>query len=533
MKSPSLVQESGTIRTPGRLNRWDLLWIAAVLVLMAVYGYVRGRHRIFWGDEVVAFLVFKQKSFAAMMRAWNAGVDSGSLFYVVFGRLWLQLFSFSEASLRSFSATWLAVSFVVLWITARRFYSTAIVGACLPIIYFLNETLRWQLYNGRMYGGFMAATALMVYAFVRAAPGRTLTRRILALTFFAHLFLVSSHILGILYSGVFVAGLLLQDLWARQFRARLYLCAMASWSILVFAFSNVRNNTVGLAKYGYFTLTPHFFDLIKGTVVYSKWTIYLLAALFVAAVLTSLVSRQRSADTSARRPVYFVLLSFAGILLTSFVVSHVATSIFYDRYLLPICLGDALLMCELLDRIVAGLPRSEGLSRVAVAVSIALFLGLYAHVLPTPYPLPELDFTGGLVKKTSPGVPLVVTDTALFWQMMLYQSKHAILATPLDWKLDLDPDAGHNKALGTEFMQRFKDHDLFADQILSSQQILERYPQFVVVNAPGYDLWFRHYVRGNPKYEVVDEGTYHGDNVWLVRTRATSAGIGGSVASTR
>lgn len=127
-----LSQSSAVSFRTSPVGAWDVVWMTAVVILMAVFWYIRSRHRIFWGDELAAMVLMREKSYPVMLHNWRASLDSGSLFYETFGRWWVQLFSASEISLRAFSAAGVASSFIILWLTARRFYSIAVVGICLP-----------------------------------------------------------------------------------------------------------------------------------------------------------------------------------------------------------------------------------------------------------------------------------------------------------------------------------------------------------------------------------------------------------------
>ncbi len=511
---------------PCPLGLWDWVWMGAVLLLLGVYSYARARNRIFWGDELNAYVLMQQKSFWAMMHNWRLSLDSGSLFYTSVGYWWVRIFSPPEIALRAFSAVGMGASFVLLWITARRFYPVIVVGACVPLAYMLNEFVRWQFYNGRMYGGFMAATALVIFALVKAAPGQPLTRRVLLLTFFAHLFLMSSHVLGLLYSGVFVAGLVAQDLWARSFRPRLYLSAAASWLVLIVSYANIKN-TAALSKYGYFTQTPRLSDLINGTTVYSKGMLHIVCLLFASALLARLLTQKampQAERAPARTPVYFVLLCCAAILILAFGVSRFATSIFYNRYLLPVCLGDALLMCELLYWTITPLPRSRALRYVGVELASVLFVALYVRKFSLPFEFPVPDYTGAWMEKAPAGMPMVITDPGVFAELNHYHGEQRTMVIPLDWSVSTGPNSDSATATGTLQLERWQSGGIFAGHILSTDAILTGFPAFLALNTPEHSLWFQRYIKDNPGYDVVKEGTFGGQDFWIVRRR----GSGGS-----
>jgi hypothetical protein len=145
---------------PGTLNRLDAVWLVGVVALMGIYTYAHSAHRIFWGDEIMGWLVMRAKTFSGSMHELRAGIDSSGLLFTILGRWWMELVGPSEMSLRVLSAAMCAGAFVIFWICARRFYSITAVGLSLPLAFFANQEFNWQLANGRTYGLLLLAIAL-------------------------------------------------------------------------------------------------------------------------------------------------------------------------------------------------------------------------------------------------------------------------------------------------------------------------------------------------------------------------------------
>jgi hypothetical protein len=151
-----------------RLGPADAFGISIGIVLLMIASYLRSRHRMFWGDEIMGWFVLKQPSFSSLLHVWYGGMDSSGIFFYVFGRPWMALFGSSEVSLRMYSAAGIAGCFAFIWISARRFYSIWIVAVGTASIFVFSRALYWQLANGRTYGVFMFACAFVVYLLFRA-----------------------------------------------------------------------------------------------------------------------------------------------------------------------------------------------------------------------------------------------------------------------------------------------------------------------------------------------------------------------------
>ena len=503
-----------------RLRLLDYFGMAAFVFLMLIMSYFQSRHRMFWSDELMGYLVIREHSFARMIHNWQLGLDSSSLFHMVCGRWWMELFGPTELSLRLFSATGMAASFVVLWKCARRFFSTALVACCVPFVYFLNPIVAWQFSNARMYGGFLLGAALASLAFVDADPRKPLRLRAYLLTFFAHAFLIASHILGLMYSGIFLAGLIAQDLYLRQFRPKLYLCCIAGWSVLALTVKNIQG-TMALGRPAYWTVRPGWKDLIKGTTVFSRPLLEIIVILGLVALLLSFSRKVGGpADsTTPRLSLYFLLASYAAMLIVSFVVSRITTSIFLDRYLMPVILGDALLVCELVQRVAENSPQKKWARASAISIALIGFCAIYIARFRHPYFLPTRNFTNELVTREPLPLPMVIADIGLFAQMEFYKNDKRLMLTPVDWSVAADPDAGPGGAAGSREMDNWKSVGYFSDHILPTQDILSRFPRFLLVNEHFHTLWFRRYIMNNPMYTVLPQPTFRGDDVWLVERK--------------
>jgi hypothetical protein len=357
---------------------------------------------------------------------------------------------------------------------------------------------------------------------LEADPVLPLKKSTLALVFFAHFMLVGSHILGPLFSGIFIAGLVGQDLWARQFRPQLYLSALAGWVVLVVSFKEIQT-TAALGKPIFWTPKPHLKDLALGAAAFSTPLFCIMvAAAFIAVCATRFRREAVPAETPAirRTPLYFLLASFAGIYLVSLGISLVTTSIFYNRYMLPLLFADGLILCELVHRTGRTLPRHSLQRHAAIGAGLLLLAGIYQRHYVYIYHFPESDFTPEIVAKAA-GRPIVLADAAVFTQMAFYHNGQATLATPIDWSIITDPKAGALLTSGTHEMENWKRDGFYSADILTTPEILGRFPDFLLVSNPSAPFWYRKYVADNPNYEVKPLGIVHDDELYLVHLRGT------------
>ena len=516
---------------PGSLTPLDGIGIAIAATLFLLMSFVRSSNTIFWSDEIMGWLVLRERSFPALLHSWWAGADSSGIFFYVFGRPWLALFGASERSLRLFTSAGVATACGLLWACARRFYSLGVVAALLPLTLFFHRTLLWQLSNGRTYGIFLAGIALVAYAFVATDPARPLTGHLLALTFAAHLLLVGSHILGPLYSGIFLAGLLLRDLLLHTVRPRLYLAAAAGWIALLLSIRNLVA-TAALGKPAFWTVRPHFHEFFLGFTAGNRRLRQAIAVLLLLAILTYLRDRFRprvltaSSLQSLSQPVTRLTLiaSFFACVPVLFLLSRVTTSIFVDRYLLPVVLGDALLLCELVSRILNGWPIRLTVHRGLFAIMLLLLARTLKRDLPLqPGEYPQRDYTPGLLQLIPPGVPAVITNPGIFAEMVFYQNRNATFLTPVDWQVTLDPASNPGYVSGTHEMENWKKLGYFASQIQSTGTILADNPRFLVIAEDGQAVWFERRIASSAQFTTQDLGRHleagNPLHLWMVKRR--------------
>ena len=476
-------------------------------------------------DRRLGWLVLRQPTYSQMLHAWNAGVDSSGIFFYFVARPWLRVFGASAMALRLCSATALAAGFAVTWITARRFYSFGTVLLGIFPFYLLSRGMDWQMSDARCYGLWIFATAFTAYMFVRTAPGKKIGPGALLLTFLAHALLVGSHMLGILYSGGFVVGLLAQDVVARKFRPALYLSAMSGWFIVIVSMRNfaiIASN----GRPSFWTLRPAFRDIFFILTAYESF-LYTILGLAAVAFIAAYLARARAGlrdqfFLSSRYSIYFIVFSLFFTAFAIFIKSKLGISICVDRYLLPVLIGDVFLLCEFLDRLSAMIFNEKWALRCGT-VALLLFCATWVHGLKDELPLPEKDFTQALLERIPQGMPLVILDSGIFSQMALYQNEHARILTLVDWPILLDPNFGPGGVSGGHEMDNWRKIGFYSSQIQTTTQILTENPAFIVMTNDLHPLWLQKRVMSNPLYKVTALPDFvknrDTERLWLVRTR--------------
>jgi hypothetical protein len=254
---PSTTARPSGLKLLGPLDYLLLLLVSALLLGTCV---LNSRGHLMWPDEIYTHELTVGRSMPNMIAAWSKGVDGGGILYYLACRLWLDVVGFSELKLRLFSSLGLITALVVLWTSARRYFSVVPVAFAATLVYFTALSVIWQNFNGRFYGMYLAAASLAAAAFLYTANKKTLTATDLTCVFLAHTLLVGTQVLGVLFSGGIILAMIAFDRLNRRFRPRLYLAATASWLFLVITLHGVLALSA-IAKGHFWTLKPAFRNL--------------------------------------------------------------------------------------------------------------------------------------------------------------------------------------------------------------------------------------------------------------------------------
>lgn len=483
-----------------RLGLLDALGIALLVAVLLFLSFLQSRHRIFWSDEIMGDYVLHSGSWQGFLDRWRGGLDSSGFWFYFLAQPWEWIFGRSELSLRMFSAAGVSTAAALTWTAARRFYSLPIVAVSTALIFLETTTLRWQLSNGRSYGLMLAATALVILLVVLGETRTRPSQLFLLGTVAAYGLLVGTHILGILYAGSLLAIQLALDLRSRPLRPALYGSALFGIALMgALSLANIRG-TLAVGKPSFWTTRPMLRDLLLRTDFTRGPVRTILVVLFVLALL-------RFRYRSERASVYYVMAGFLGIDLFAFAISRVGTSIYIDRYLLPITLALVFLSAELLTQIKDAQAPFPRLRAVLPLVAVVVF-GFLQRPKPKDFPLPGPDYTGALIAKLPPGLPVVFDDMATFVEMEYYHHGQPYLY-PLTASFT---DISSNPAAvpGFNEIRNFSRLGINAPDLQPTDLILSRYPDMLIITEGALNTWFTHNIIDSNRYVVLDRGEIPG-----------------------
>ena len=507
---------------PAPLSRYDGLLLILCVAMFFFITWFR-RHGILWNDEIMGWTTLDQPTWHDVIRVWWSGVDSSGFFFYVFARPWLQLFGWTELSLHLWTTTFMSASFVLAWVVARRFASLSIVAIVAPLVFLGNRVVVQQFNNGRTYGILLLSAALVCYVLLRTDPedddANSTTMKLLS--FVGFLVLVGSQTLGMMFWGMFLAAFVLRDLIFRRAQWAVYLGALiALVAIVPLSWRNIQAD-LDMGKPTFWTPKPTVKDFFMG---FGDLSGPIAALLVSALALFLFLYFRQPAETRGplvprnRISLYCLLAVFPALTVLMFALSLLGKSIFIDRYLLPVSLGDILILSELFMRIRALAPAMRPVRLALVGVGAFVVLALFGFDL-RRQGLPGRDYITPMLAALPQGKPIVITDTSVFIDTIHYKNDKALLLTPTDWSIQLDPDFGGGGASFLHEMEDWKKMGIYADHILSTQELLAKYPSFVVITDTRHTLWVRRYLLDNPDYNVQQLPDVHGEHVWNVERR--------------
>ena len=510
----------------------DTLTGSALVIATLALSLFYSRGRIMWSDELFGWMLVTDPSLRHMLHAWNAGADGGGLFFYLLARLWLGVFGHTATALRLFSAAGVALSALFTFRTARRFFRWGIAAFCVTLLWFSSDIVLWQIMQGRFYGMLLAGVAAASYLFVLASSRPT--RKLLALTFLCHSLLVGTHPFGVLYSATIILVMIASDRFARRLRPRLYLSALSGWWILALSVTAMRNSAA-VGKPHFWTTRPGLSDLGN---VYSCWSLPAaivlgaVATLFIALLCLGKIPRQKiSAALAANRPVLLLCIGLLSVPLFTFLISQRGTSVFVDRYLVPVVIGICLSLCQMLSLVLPPVISTASSPILVRRISWALALAgvpVLAFIAVVQFPsywqVPAPDLSLTLVSLLPKDLPVVVEPVDLFDQLLAFHRSsgyHFIYL--LDWENVSAPESPRGEVSGYHQMEIWKHVGYFSGSIQESQTFLAQTPAFIVVEDPRLP-WFKRKVLPNATFEIEPLGQAHGGpdpmsiyKVWLVR----------------
>lgn len=478
----------------GWMSKTDGFLMFAGFALTLIFSLALGHGRIFWEDEMLGWMLLTDPSWHHMVQAWKMGADGGGFGFYVTCRAWLHLFGPSEVAFRMYSAVCFGLAFVLNWAVARRFYGRWVVGFALFNTYFCSPPIVLHLVEGRFYGLLMMATALTVWLAVKAEdlPQRVPLGWYLAM-FAAHALLTTSHLLGVVYSFFVLGGMVVTDRLAGRWRPGLYGAGALSWVLLLPELPAIRASAA-VGKPWFWTVQPTAIRLLGPLTAFSGEVA--LGVLVLALLATWSVWRSGHAWQSVkvayyrRRPVYIMTAALLMVPVAFLVEGFIGTSLFINRYLMPVSIATTFLTAELLTLIYwRGLlpARLRGLLpmlRWVSATALTGLIGVWVFWHLPGYIMAQEAYTPKLSATLPKGVPVLLEDAWIFTEVIGREHDSGVqYLYPLDWQQTVSPYAPRLEVTQYNLMKNWRKVGYFSGSIVYLKDFLARTPEFLVVDA--------------------------------------------------
>jgi len=506
----------------------EILLLCCAVLSLVVACVLCSFHKQAWTDEVFTWTELSDPSLGHLYYAVQHGADGGMPLFYTTAWLWAKAFGTSVLALRFYSCVGVCAALVVTWRTLRRVYGTWATAFGVLSFWGTSGLVLDQNAEARFYGLFLltVALALNIYARLNVEPAPKL--RLLLLSLLSQAALVCSHVLGIIYGGLILLGLILSDAARRRFRPRIYLFQSAGWLALLVWLPSIRasmavgkpHGWIGKPQLKYlfpaylFAPFEQWFLLLERHAGDARWKmvhhIVEFSMLIALAVILLLGLRRLLAAEQRISPDPRSALLLAGYLLLSapvilFVLSYLVTPVFVARYMLPSGIGLAIVLADFADARGSDSRTSSRFAWAGVAMFLAILPALSSLVMP---PLPSswqfLDVQR--LDHTVPANTAVVTDWEDdFAKFMRYSpGSQAHYYFLLDWPAAL---AGPKPAVTYyHLLSSNRDAGYYPGSIQNSDAFLCSHTDFLVLDTHliGQDAdgptWFDQRIRQTPGF---------------------------------
>jgi hypothetical protein len=311
--------------------------------------------------------------------------------------------------------------------------------------------------------------------------------------FGAHLFLIYSHPLGIVYSAAALIALVAWDKHRGKSRFRLYACAAASWLALCLWLPTLIRLSDFVKPHNW--MSPPDVNTIVDFFNFSSVSFqFAILAAFVLLLFTKLRPKQ-----PVRSITLYLALAFLLVPIAMAVKSHLGVAVFDPRYFIPSVLAAGVVVAAALDSI--------GLSPSTMTIRTSEMWGLLAGFL-LVYPLalaigsPTLESPYVRLDRVLAGnTPVVTEDLNRFLPLTFYRGPGSPeYYYPLDWQ-EASKSNTLDATVSYKIILRWKQNGYLADNVLSSDEIMCRFNRFIVLGNPEMS-WFRDRIENNPDYYV-------------------------------
>lgn len=545
----------------------DLVAAAISVAMLIVSCALISPEKLFWNDELYSWYFLADPSFSHMWAAFNDQINTTPPLYFVLGWGWAQVAGASELSLRLFSSVGFGVALVFVWGSLRRAYGfwPSCVGTLL--VFLTSEVVLMQNAEARMYGLFLALAAAAVYQYLVLNERRAYTPWDLIGVAALHAALVNTHLFGPFYSVAILGAYVVMDVRHGRLRKGIYAAVGVGWlAFLVYLPAFLNHADAGQPR----AWMPEprlgdFFELL-GLASPSFVEVTYLSLLVLCLVLNYTLGggrdRDREDDTAtapvgAEWPLLCMAFALITVPVVAWLFSRAVKPIFWDRYLIPSILSYSICIAHLTARYVEvrRLPlrsllrwaRWRSASRYALVRVLLASLVVALWVNPVQYSklyqrraLPgALDDTFGYED-----LPMVIQTSGRFLERAFYAPDKERYYFILDEEAAMKEASGQFGPQEYNHMVAFKRHypDMLGERILPSEEFLERFDRFLVLDYADYDAacparvfglnharewkrmhcpqWVEMRLLDPPAYEVTHLGDMWDEAVLLVERKA-------------
>ena len=467
--------------SPARNNssRRSIVLLASIasLAYFCFLCFYFSSHDAMWLDEFFAWNILSDHSLSHAIASWQHGADSGGILYYVVGWLLLQITGPYVFVMRFFSAIALWAASFLYWRLLSRSFSPLSALFGVSLIWCSHELVS-RVAEVRFYGFYILMAVVATYATL-IAVSRPLSRpKVFLICFCAHIGLISSHIMGVVYSGTILAALLV----GKRSKATLTAACgiIFTWPLLLLFRSAIyygSGNATSLIMPDLLDLTSYYHLPVsnKAGVLLSLGVIACLFMIFLRANARRIL--ENTQQTNLLRVSFLFLLTP----LAFFLISHLARPVFASRYMYPYWLGVATLGTLIFWAAEKKLPfrdrptfRYGFIAAVAILIIVRHSEMVFREPLRRPIdaqPLTQAARIGGL--------PIISPDPDTFFQLAFYQpALQTYFLTNLDSELREHPNAPRG------MMQSIEQQGYWADRIEDVNRFTHEHDNFLYLDFP-------------------------------------------------
>lgn len=494
-----------------KMSRSEILLLSCSLLSLLTSCILWSSHKQAWMDEILTWKEVSDPSLWHLYYAIQHGADGGQPLFYTTAWLWARAFSTGVLALRLYSSVAICGALLITWRTVRHFYGMWATAFGVLFFWGTSGVLLDQNAEARFYGLYLLAVAVTVNLYTRLTARPAPTRMLLVLAFVSQAALVSTHILGLIYSGLILLALIISDAAKERLRFTLYLAYAAGWLALLVWVPAIRSSMAAGKPHGWISMptltdlrTAYLFaDSLPWLKLFKRHSqevmfqivshavellIYIpVAVAFVLGLRRISKSRRRALSDPAGA---FLLLAYALLSapIVLFVLSHVITPVFVGRYFLPSGIGLAIVLAASANVLGSDnqLP-SRLMSRgIWTAVVVLLLISPVLTVLAVG-PI-DLSWSYLDVPRFEQYVP-PNTVVVAGWQqdfvkfMRFSQNPNIHYYYLLDWPAALVGPRAF--VLDYHLMQAYRNSGYYAKNIQDSHRFLCAHTDFFVLDAPN------------------------------------------------